>query len=494
MTFIMCSFESRAQGDPPAVPDLIRVTVEHDVSGVLIQWEPSEDTDIEFYHLYYMTDDQDFVLIRSFSPDTLEHDTLEYIDFSNASDNLTYSVIAEDSSTNRSRFEQNTHRAVSLELEFDPCAPSNIITWKPYLGWGGNISGYVIHGGTDSDSLSQLDFVSPTTLSYTHTEVDPGSYYYYYIETLNINGLNSLSAIDSVASIYPEAPAYIAIDYVSVVDPNGIELQFTADVSGPVKNFRLMKRSNSGTPYIEVSTFWDESQSTQVVQDPFPTGTESYQYIVQSIYQPPTCNTPILLSESNTGNNILLGNSVANQVLTLSWNPYEYYTSGLEEYVVQRRFGSEDFTIVDRLASGTTQWSEALESMINGSQPGLLQYRIEAVSLQPGLGNPGLSISNITTVEVESQMEIPSAFTPGTNDINAVFKPLFDFAPQDYLMMIMDRGGRKMFETTNPSEGWDGSFMGGEFVNEGVYVCFIQYTDYTGLFNSYTGNVSVLYP
>jgi len=494
ITLMMCSIQLKSQGDLPDIPDLIRVTVEHDISGVLIQWEPSEDTDIEFYHLYKMNDQLSFEWLRSFSPDTMENDTLEYIYMTNAVNNLTYSVVAEDSSTNRSLFEQNIHRAVSLSVEFDPCAPSNLITWKPYLGWEGNISGYVIHGGTDSDSLNQLDFVSHTTLTYTHEDVVPGSYYYYYIETLNINDLNSLSAIDSVESIYPEAPEYMTIDYVSVVDPNAIELQFTADVSGPVKNFRLMKRSNPGTPYTEVITFWDETQSTQVVQDQFPTGTESYQYIVQSIYQPPSCNTPILLSESNPGNSILLGNSVENLVVTLSWNPYETYTSGLAEYLIQRRFGDGEFTDVQSVGSGITWWSEALEPIINGSQPGILQYRVVAVSSQPGLENPGVSISNITTVTVESQMDIPNAFTPGTNDINAEFKPLFDFAPKDYLMMIMDRGGRKMFETSNPSEGWDGRFLGGEFVNEGVYVYFIQYTDYTGLFKSHTGNVSVLYP
>ena len=60
--------------------------------------------------------------------------------------------------------------------------------------------------------------------------------------------------------------------------------------------------------------------------------------------------------------------------------------------------------------------------------------------------------------------------------------------------MIMDRGGRKVFETYNSSEGWDGRFLNGEFVNEGVYVYFIQYTDYTGLFKTHTGNVTVLYP
>jgi gliding motility-associated-like protein len=117
-----------------------------------------------------------------------------------------------------------------------------------------------------------------------------------------------------------------------------------------------------------------------------------------------------------------------------------------------------------------------------------------AVEYQSGSGDPGISYSNIISVTVETNMQVPSAFTPGSNDMNFEFKPLIDFAPKDYIMIIMDRGGRKMFETTNPGEGWDGRFQNGEFVNEGVYVYYIQFTDYTGRFKSFTGNVAALYP
>jgi hypothetical protein len=78
--------------------------------------------------------------------------------------------------------------------------------------------------------------------------------------------------------------------------------------------------------------------------------------------------------------------------------------------------------------------------------------------------------------------------------MNYEFKPLLDFAPSDYLMIILDRGGRKLFETRDPGQGWDGRFQQGDFVAEGVYVYYIQYTDYTGLFKNITGNVTVLYP
>jgi gliding motility-associated-like protein len=131
---------------------------------------------------------------------------------------------------------------------------------------------------------------------------------------------------------------------------------------------------------------------------------------------------------------------------------------------------------------------------VNGTQAGEFQYRVIALSNPHNGGIEEQSFSNITTAVIETQLLVPSAFTPNSNDINSEFKPLIDFAPREYLMIVIDRGGRKMFETTDADEGWDGRFQGGSFVDEAVYVYYIQYTDYTGLFKTYTGNVTVLYP
>ena len=105
-----------------------------------------------------------------------------------------------------------------------------------------------------------------------------------------------------------------------------------------------------------------------------------------------------------------------------------------------------------------------------------------------------MSLSNIASLALPTEMKIPNAFTPGSNNMNFEFKPRIDFAPRKYTMIIYDRAGRKMFETSDPGEGWDGRFRGGDFADEGVYVYYIQYTDYTGLFRTHTGNVTVLYP
>ena len=243
-----------------------------------------------------------------------------------------------------------------------------------------------------------------------------------------------------------------------------------------------------------METIWDASQSTQVIQDQIPSLTTSYEYRVQSIFQPASCEVPIVLSESNLGTSILLDYTLEDQMVTLNWTPYKEYIDDLSGYIIQRRSGSGEFFDVQSVGPTTTSWNETVQSVINGYQPGELQYKVLAVENQSGTDDPGISLSNIITVTVETNLQVPSAFTPGSNDMNFEFKPLIDFAPKDYILIVVDRGGRKMFESTNPGEGWDGRFQSGEFVNEGVYVYYIQFTDYTGRFSSFTGNVTVLYP
>ncbi len=472
----------------PDIPDLIVVTVDHSDNGVVIRWEPSSDTDIESYLLFKKIGNS-FVELFTFNATTYDYKHL-----TSGLINLAYAVVAEDSLGNRSIFLDNVQQAVAVSTEFDICTQSNLVQWTPYLGWEGNISGYRVFGGLAGASMQELTFVPASTTSYPHTGVEADREYTYYIETVNSNGISSLSPIDTVYTTYPEAPSYLTIDHVTVLDPSTVEIQYSADIAGPVTSFRLLRRSNTDTPFTEVDTRWDVMESTQVVQDQVQTGSISYQYMVESLFMPVPCNTPIKISESNTGNSILLVNELNDQILTLSWTAYESYEPGLAGYIIQRNTGNGVFVDVETVGPLTTQWSENVQSLINGYQQGEIQYRVIALSNPDTGGTEQESVSNVTTVVVETHMQVPSAFTPGSNDINSEFKPLMDFAPKDYILIVADRGGRKMFETTDPGEGWDGRFNGGDFVNEGVYVYYIEYTDYTGLFKNFTGNVTVLYP
>jgi len=481
-------FSVFAQSDLPDIPDMIRVTVDHSDGGFLIQWEPSTDSDIASYRIY-IRNNLVFEFVDAVPPDIYEY---KYMDAGNR--NPAFAVTAMDSAypdPNESIFDQNVHRAVGASVEFDPCTPANLISWEPYEGWDGDISAYEIFGREQGGTFESLGFVSPGTLAFTDDEIAVGYIYQYYIKAVKIDGTTSLSAIEAVSSLYPDPPDFITLDYVSVVNPSEVEIGFTADMSGDINDFRIMKRSNPGTPFVEVATILDAASPTQLIIDEFPVAGTSYEYLVQSLHIPPSCPEPIILSESNPGTSILLEYEVVNQTISLNWTPYETYAGGLSGYTIQRSTVNGEFFDVEMVGAGTTSWQETIESVIDGYQTGNLQYRVIA---RESLVGGGESYSNTVAVHVVTNLQVPNAFTPGSNDMNYEFKPLIDFAPRDYLMIILDRGGRKLFETTDPGQGWDGSFQQGDFVSEGVYVYYIQYTDFTGLFKSFTGNVTVLYP
>ncbi len=474
--------------DPPDLPDLIRVTVDHADDGVLVQWQPSEDSDIAFYHLYKMNENQAFERLFSFSGNTYQYKHL-----TSGLVNLTYSVTAEDSSGNESLFEDNTHRAVEASVSFEPCGPSNLITWSPYLGWDTDeIAGYRVWQSVNGGAFRELGFVLGTDYSFPDTDVTIRSNYRYYVEALHINRESSLSPIVQVEPLYPDAPRYVTIDYVSVIDPFTIELQFSADITGEIKDFRILRRSNPGSPFLPVASLPDASQSIQTYIDQVPSNTESYQYKIEAVYQPGGCPGPLVISESNTGNSILLEGEVRNQLITLNWNAYDSYVTGISEYNIQQI--SPDGEIMEEISNGSsTSWSIPLQNLANGDQPGSIRFMVQAISIPGDPGEPGISVSNLIEIQLPSEMQVPNAITPSSNDVNSVFKPRFDFAPRKYRLMVLDRGGRKMFETTDPGEGWNGRFNG-ENANEGVYVYYIQYTDFTGLFRTLTGNLTLLYP
>ncbi len=90
---------------------------------------------------------------------------------------------------------------------------------------------------------------------------------------------------------------------------------------------------------------------------------------------------------------------------------------------------------------------------------------------------------------------VPNAFTPSSDAINQTFQPVFTsgFDVYDYHLTIFNRWGEIMFESYNPNIGWNGTYIGGNNTQEGVYVWTIEFGDYkTDKRTFVTGQVTLL--
>ena len=74
----------------------------------------------------------------------------------------------------------------------------------------------------------------------------------------------------------------------------------------------------------------------------------------------------------------------------------------------------------------------------------------------------------------ESTLQMPNAFSPNGDGINDIYKAKDGYQSiTEFHAYIYNRWGQKLFEWSNPSEGWDGTYKG-KPVKDGIYFCLVK--------------------
>jgi gliding motility-associated-like protein len=96
-------------------------------------------------------------------------------------------------------------------------------------------------------------------------------------------------------------------------------------------------------------------------------------------------------------------------------------------------------------------------------------------------------------IETDATLYIPNAFTPNGDGMNETFYPVGIGADEtNYELLIFDRWGNLLFESTTWNEGWDGMYEG-KLCQEDVYVWRLTYrSSVQKQVRVYTGHVSLI--
>jgi gliding motility-associated-like protein len=92
------------------------------------------------------------------------------------------------------------------------------------------------------------------------------------------------------------------------------------------------------------------------------------------------------------------------------------------------------------------------QSHITVKQPGLYSVAVT--------NNCGTEKDDVLIKEVICNIYFPSAFTPNNDGKNDFFKALGASDLSNYHLVVYNRWGQKVFETSDYKKGWDGSFNG----------------------------------
>ena len=80
----------------------------------------------------------------------------------------------------------------------------------------------------------------------------------------------------------------------------------------------------------------------------------------------------------------------------------------------------------------------------------------------------------ITVSISESKLEMPNTFTPTGDGINDIYKAKDGYQSiVEFHAYIYNRWGQKLYEWTDPSQGWDGKHNGKD-VKQGVYFVLVK--------------------
>ncbi len=388
------------------------------------------------------------------------------------------------------------------EISFNPCELTNTIQWTEFFQTFAPVT-YEISYNSDGGRIfyplaslqgPELELVGQektygsfnnsdnltNIYAFTHENIDPDQTYFYRVEARYGDGNSSFSNICSRNSPAYQRPAPPQLQYVSVNEDGSVELKGVADLSATLSGLDIYRSETDVQSLQLIQELQAPSTPTiNITDDQANTSAQAYYYQLNLL---DSCGK--ILEPNEIHRTIYLEASIANETeAQLSWNDYEGWTP--EGYRVFRKIGGNDFEEIDQ-----TQDPEYIDnSLAFQTMIGKVFYYVEAFSNVYG-DDAVSSSSNRISLNFESELFVANAFRPG--GITPTFKPVSRFEPfAAYRFQIYNRWGQLVFESSEPQQGWDGTFNG-EAVDTGNFVWLLNYTKSDGTAISKQGNVMLM--
>ncbi len=501
ISLLFLLLQCKAFGQKPEKPTIDSVSVNNQTNTVFLSWTIDSVPRIDSIIIYREITGVDGIIDGNFPIDTVagtvftyEDHTISYREANPSARSEKYQIAALSESVLSNI--SDTHGTIFLQnISFDECKLETSISWTAYSGWGNSLESQTVYYSVDGGKYEAAGVISSAETSFTHRNVKGNSNYKYFVRAENSKGFTSSSNMLDVETNVPQQAEKVNLDYVSVTSNNTIELSLTFDTIADVKEYQLMKEN--GTVAFETIATYDNSQEKAIFVDSVSSVTTLHNYKLAAIN---SCGQKAI--ETDVSHNIILIASEVpsdNNLIHLKWISYASYLGNVDLYEIYRSLEDGEYELLTTVPGTNNEYEDNISAYLSkeaGNIP-VSKYSYYVVAIE-GDTNPhgvkGESKSNEVYINKIIGVTIPNAFNPLSSiEKNRIFKPYLNDV-SNYSMIIYSRWGNKIFETTNPDEGWDGKVNGGKLAAEGVYVYLISYTDDAKGDIEKVGQVSVIYP
>ncbi len=465
---------------PPATPVYDSITV-FDNAGtqqVKMGWQPSTSPDTRGYLVFYWTKSPPSYNFRDTVYTTSYTETIASIDPGFTWEQFTVSAF-DSCFTPAANTSPGADDQRTIHLTFIPNNCENTVTlnWTPYINWS-DLDAYEIWVSVNGNPFQMGLSVPNTDTTFTYQKLDEYAVYCYKIKAVN-SGKSKSSSSNRVCALANSValPAKQYFKQVSVMDNRDIHIESLTDSTLPASSYVLFRSLERYDNYFEVQRIPFENSSI-IKMDDLNANVDQTSYFYR-IGVEDTCGSLMFLSKPAAS--IFLRGSWAEDSsnVVLNWNEYQGWdtvASGVDEYLIYLNIDGNK-TEIGAVSSGTTTFSYPL---LNDIRLGA-NFCFEIMAKEADgnfFGQRDSVLSNQVCFTENLKLFVPNAFRPGGD--NPVFFPVFSFGDiSSYKMIVYDRWGGQVFETTDISQGWNGTVDGG-LAPFGAYVYYIEVSNFTG--------------
>lgn len=438
---------------------------------VLLGWSGNRTPDFNAYYLYNY-DRADPRLIENF------RDTF-YIDIAPVnprSKSLSYDITSSDSCDNRKEYGAYQHKTIHLRGSVDTCINQILLNWTAYVGWP--VINYHIFRSINNAPFEWIAELPGNQLNFQDQITQIGANVKYFVRARKENN----TMVSSSSNMSPELitgrsvnPTNTLLTQVSNNTNNKIELEI---IRNPVANYLNIELRRINNLMVDEQVYIFQNNEI-IFEDVFADNTLKYNYYLLSrnICGIVTDSTPF-------SNNIVLSLKAHEDKISLNWNRYFTWNTGVKEYIMYRASGNN----INDAINFTAEQSNIKDSLFETSRGNLAANCFYVLAKQDQAN--AISKSNTVCLIKAGNVFYPNAIIP--NGLNKVFTFVGEGIDlQLSSISIYNRWGQIEYQQENILSGWDGKNNSGNDVPAGVYF-FIAKVKVGTEIKDINGNITVI--
>lgn len=471
---VLTNLSTPVSNQKPITPNLLSVDIVNNVP--VVRWAPSPSPEVIGYQIYK----ENPYGSGNYFPYPNNSSIITGTSFTdqNATDLLVRYAILARSSCNESLLglgqaadgTTGPHTSMIVDGVLEPCAQTITLTWNAYENWSAGVENYEIWLNENNAGFQLHTTVSSTTTSYVYENAQDNSLLTFQIRAkekgVNNKALSNNYSLNVVAN---RPMDYLYLTALNVVDNNTVELSWEWDIDSDYASGDVLR----GTDSLDMSSRLllpvlggvnnnFEDRTVEAVE-------QSYFYSIQSV---DNCGQVV---NSNLGKTILLeAKATASFVNQITWSPAQFEYGTVQSYWLYKTVGGSTQQIAT-LGPNELSYANPL-NLQDEAEANACYYVIANVILNFPDGQQRFlqSQSNSACAIQSSSLQVPNAIAPDGE--NPFFRPVIVFGRsiRNYQMLIYDRYGQELFQSTDLYEAWDGT-RNGQALPLGTYVYWISY-------------------